>query len=318
MRAISGRPIAWTFELDDANGIPINADPSTNVLVTVLAGDGTSIVLGAIATDVPIIGVYEYVIPAQVKLDTLSVTATAIVGGLTQTYTDEVRVCGSRILTPADIRADPILSKLGANPQSRRVLIEALDATEDLIADALGFPAALEGARLNFDARRGMVNEVFAYGDVQTGIFTGIPGLGFGFGGARLLTPGCARPQQVYEMQINGNTVQDDVLAQFQPGNGYITWTGGRSWPSANYVIWLSHGMGSIPADLRWAAAKLARYIAKRTPITGQGDSLLPERTASLTTEGATIVFAIPSPDRPTGIPEIDAVLMRYATASVV
>ncbi len=318
MRAVAGRPIIWTFELDDADGNPINADPSTIVLVDVNAGDGTPIVTAGHANDVATVGIYTYTIPAQTKLDTLFVTSTATVGGLTQTFTDQIRVIGARILSPADIRADKTLANLGSSPEGLRVLAEILDSVEDTFASALGYPAVTEGIRFNFDAHRDTFQEAYAYGDVQAAIFTGIPGLGFGFGGERLIVPGVSKPQQVYTLSINGAVAPDDVLAQFTPGNGYIIWSGGRSWPSGNYLFWMSHGMPFLPGDLRQAAARFATYIAKHTPSLGGNNSQIPERAASLATDGATIVFARAGPDAPTGVPEVDSVLFRYALESVI
>jgi hypothetical protein len=76
--------------------------------------------------------------------------------------------------------------------------------------------------------------------------------------------------------------------------------------------------MPAVPGDLRWAAARFASYIAKRTSQLGASGSLLPERAASVSTEGGLIVFAVPTQDRPTGLPEVDAVLFRYAMVDIV
>ncbi len=71
--------------------------------------------------------------------------------------------------------------------------------------------------------------------------------------------PGVARPQQVFALSINGNPVTSDVIAMFEAGMGFIIWKGGRSWPSGNYEMWLSHGMPFVPGDLRQAILALSR-----------------------------------------------------------
>lgn len=316
MRAIVGRPVVLTLEVDDANGIPTNVDEDTDVTIDILDGVGATVILGASATDVDISGIYTYTLAPRTQLDTLSITWHATVDGMDQVTYDQIRIVGSRLLTPADIRADPALVTLGSN--DRRVLAQVLDSVEDLFADALGYPVALEGTRPNFDARRGTFAEAYAYGNVQTGVFSAPGGLGFGFGGERLIIPGVNRPQQVYSLVINGATVDDDILAMFRPGNGYLIWEGGRSWPSGNYEFWMTHGMPSVPGDLRWAAQRFASYVAKRTPQLGGQKDIVPDRAVSMTTEGGMFVFSRIDDDHPTGLPEVDAVLYRYAMTSVI
>lgn len=317
MRAVVGRPVTLTLEVDDAEGQPTNADG--DVLVSVVAGDGsTDIVTDATATDVDTTGLYTYVLASQTQLDTLDVTWTCEVDGQPETTYDQVRIVGNRLVSPQDVRRDPVLSKMTATPDGRQQLTEVLDGVEDLFADALGFPATLEGTRVDFDAHRGTFSESYAYGNVQAQPFTGIPGLGFGFGGDRLIVPSVNRPQDIYAMWVNDQSVQDDVLAQIRPGPGFLVWTGGRSWPSGNYRIWLSHGFKDPPGDLRWAAKKFAAYVAKTTPALGDQPRAIPERAATIMGDGGTIVFSVPSDDKPTGLPEVDAVLFRYAIADVV
>jgi hypothetical protein len=284
------------------------------VLIDIVDGSGTAVVTGALATDDTPNGQYSYVLAPQADLDNLSVLWHATVGGYTQTIADTVRLIGNRILTPGDLAADDQLRVLAPN-----VRAYVLEVVEDLFADALGFPPVLEGVRVNFDAHRGTFSEAYAYGNVQQSILSAIPGLGFGFGGERLIVPGVALPQQVFALAINGNTADDTVIAQFQAGPGFLIWSGGRSWPSGNYEMWLSHGMTYLPADLRGAAAAYARYVAKKTPVGGGQQGLaIPERTVQLQTEGGLFMLGMASPDRPTGIADIDAVLNRYRTASII
>lgn len=310
MRAVVGRPTSLTVTIADALGNPTQVDDNTDVTVDVLDGAGVAVVTGATATDEPITGVYTYVLAPRPELDTFAIVWHATVGGYETTTADTLRLAGSRVLSPWDIAADDVLQAL--NPIRRG---EVLDSVEDLLADVLGYPAVLEGARMDWDARRGTFNETGLGSAYAAGI--GPSGFGVGAGGERLIVPGIRRPQQVFTLSVNGSAATQETVDQFRPGEGFLIWTGQNSWPSGHYEMWLSHGMPWVPGDLRDAAATLARYTAKRKVSSGKMNSLLPERTASLTTEGATIVFAVPTADRPTGLPEVDSVLRRYASSSV-
>jgi hypothetical protein len=311
VRAVIGRPTTLTVMVADALGNPTQVDDATDVTVDIFDGAGVAVVAGALATDDAVTGVYSYVLAPRPELDTFNVVWHATVGGYPETIADTLRLVGNRVLSPADIAADDVLQ--GLTPARRG---EVLDSVEDLLADVLGFPAVLEGTRVDFDARRGTFAEG-AYGSwLAAGI--GPAGLSGAQGGERLIVPGVVRPQQVFSLSINGTAAAIDVVGEFRAGTGFLIWTGSRSWPSGHYEMWLSHGLPYVPGDLRDAAATLARYMAKRKITAGKMNSLLPERTASLTTEGAVIVFAVPTPDRPTGLPEVDSVLARYRIGSVI
>lgn len=311
MRAVVGRPTTLSVVIADALGNPSQVDDGTDVTVDVFDGAGVAVVTGAVATDDSLTGVYSYVLGPRPELDTFAVVWHATVGGYLTVATDSLRLVGNRVLTPADIVADDVLQGLTA---TRRA--EVLDAVEDLLADVIGYPAVLEGIRVDWDARRGMFAEAGSGSLSMTGI--GPAGLGAGGGGERLVIPGIARPRQVFSLSVNGAAASVETIAGFRPGPGYLIWSGQNAWPSGHYEMWLSHGLPYVPGDLRDAAATLARYTAKRKIQTGKMSSLLPERTASLTTEGAVIVFAVPTPERPTGLPEVDSVLRRYASTVVI
>lgn len=311
MRAVVGRPVSLSVVVADALGNPAQVDDNTDVTVDVIDGAGGAVVTGAVATDDPVTGVYSYVLEPRSELDTFSVVWHATVGGWATVTADSLRLVGSRVLSPADIAADDVLQGLTA---TRRA--EVVDAVEDLLADVIGYPVVLEGIRVDWDARRGTFAEAGSGSLITSGI--GPAGLSGAAGGERLVVPGIARPRQVFSLSVNGAAASDGTIAEFRPGPGYLIWSGQHAWPSGHYEMWLSHGLPYVPADLRDAAATLARYTAKRKIQSGKMNSLLPERTASLTTEGAVIVFAVPTPERPTGLPEVDAVLRRYASTVVI
>lgn len=307
MRAVVGRPTTLTVMVADALGNPTQVDVDTAVTVDIYDGAGVAVLAGGVATDDPVAGVYTYVLEPRAELDTFDVVWHATVSGYDETITDTLRLVGNRVLSPADIAADDVLQSL--TPARRS---EVLDSVEDLLADVIGYPAVLEGIRVDWDARRGTFAEASSGSIITSGVGSA------GGGGERLVVPGIARPRQVFSLSVNGAPAGVEVVAEFRPGPGYLIWSGQRAWPAGHYEMWLSHGMPFVPGDLRDAAATLARYTAKRKITAGKMNSLLPERTASLTTEGAVIVFAVPTPERPTGLPEVDSVLRRYASTVVI
>ena len=77
--------------------------------------------------------------------------------------------------------------------------------------------------------------------------------------------------------------------------------------------VYLVHGRWDAPPwDLSRAVLIRTRYLARR--LNNKDD--MPERASSVATEGGTITFAFPTLPRPTGLPEVDIVYMRYALAS--
>jgi hypothetical protein len=113
----------------------------------------------------------------------------------------------------------------------------------------------------------------------------------------------------VYAGSINGVALDPVAdIPMLRVLDGALAWADYRPWISGRYQMWFTHGAINPPADLRAATQKLISHAAKV--------SNYPERAAQVITEGATILFSLPSPDRPTGLPEVDAVLVRRRTQS--
>lgn len=121
-----------------------------------------------------------------------------------------------------------------------------------------------------------------------------------------------AGPGALYSGAINGvalDPVKDvPYLVVLQ---GALAWADYRPWISGRYQVWLTHGQVNPTQDIRWAAQKLVSHYGQAVPY--------PDRASQVVTEGATINFALPGgPDRPTGLPEVDAVLARRRLQSVI
>ena len=118
----------------------------------------------------------------------------------------------------------------------------------------------------------------------------------------------------IYSGSINGVALDPVAdIAKLKTINGCLVWSDYRPWISGRYELWLTHGEPDPPRDLRDACLKMMKHYA------GIGaNNNYPDRTASVTTEGATILFNLPGPDRPTGLPEVDSVLQRIRLSAVI
>jgi hypothetical protein len=303
MRVMVGQPAVVRIYIENEDGALIAVDDNTDVDVVVNNGAGAPLATGVGVADSMHVGVYRFTLAPQARLDTLDVTATAMVNGVLRMLRETVQVVGTRLVPKWRLAQDPVAGVL--DPVSLELV---LGAVEDLVRQTLGFSAVWEGVRVNFDEHRRGASDSY---NPMSGMSYGSPG------GERLIVPGVAYPQEVYSLIVNGQVVGDEVLASIHPGNGALVW--GQSWPSGNYQMWLTHGLDNVPGDLVEAAFTLCRYGARKLPKASKdNNAFLSERASSITTEGATLLFSLPTPDRPTGLPEVDAVLARYRDESVI
>lgn len=119
-----------------------------------------------------------------------------------------------------------------------------------------------------------------------------------------LLLPGYAR--SVTSVVVDGLTVTGHTLSSA----GILTLSSAVfSYGTQNVVVTYVENAtpGGVPADLKWAAMEAARYRLK------ERDSRLSARLLSETDiEGGTTRFAMPGMDRPTGLPDVDAIINGY------
>lgn len=305
MRVAAQRPATLRWHLTSDGGTPVTPDNGATPQVTVVAGDGTvaygptnaSLATGTEGAE------WTWVLPAQSKLDTLTATLTATVGGVPMSVPLEVDIIAQRLIDPWRLRND-YPADLGAGVVDDEQLLFLLDQAEETIRDVLGYPPVLEGARVEWDTLRGTINDAL----YVAGTVNGLP---YGWGAGRMLIPQVRMPVEVYSGSVNGVALDPTLdVTKILVQNGALVWSDYRPWISGRYSLWLTHGDPSPAADLRWACGKLVAHRSKTIDY--------PDRAAQVVTEGATIVFAMPTADRPTGIPEIDAVLNRYRLTSVI
>ena len=148
------------------------------------------------------------------------------------------------------------------------------DAVESWFTRALGYPPLTAGLRKTFTMER------------QS---------------PRLIVPGAYFPQSVYAVTVDDYVYTVNDLANVQVVDGYLVLDNYAEFTPGRYTIHLAHG---LPADedLRRAAARFARYVSQTNN--------LPDRARRILTQETEIWLSMPSPEAPTGIPEVDAVII--------
>ena len=304
MRAVVGRPTTLRYHLTDDVGANLTPDNGTHVTVTVLSGDGVTVLYAAqqASLNAQDGGTWEWVMPPQSQLDSLTATWSATVGGLVYTEAQNIDVVSCRLVEPYQFQGDPdLMNLITAGPGPLLLLI---DQIEDGLREILGFPPTLEGFRVTWDQLRGTLNDAL----YVSGTVNGLP---YGWGAGKMWIPGVKFPAQIYSGTINGvalDPVNDIPKLLIQ--NGTLIWSDYRPWISGRYAFYGTHGEPNPPRDLRQVAKKLVHHVGQSVDY--------PDRAYQVVTEGATILFSMPSPDRPTGIPEVDVILARYRLASVI
>jgi hypothetical protein len=285
VRAVAGRPCKIRFRLEQEDGTLATADALTDVSVRVLDGTGTEISTGTATEEST--GVYAYTLQHRDDLDTLTVEFSATLDGMAVAHAERVRMQDRRLVPLSILRSDENLSLLDADE-----FLRVVDAAEDVIADAIEFSPVVVGSRVSVRSP----------------------------GALLLRLPGVRYPVEVYALEQDGDAVApEDVMIEdgglARPGYGYSDFLSGgpgnrTPWPAAFYSAHLAHGLHETPADLQRAATALVKYLAKH--------SVYPDRAKRVMTEQTDIWLSSPGPEAPTGLPEVDAVLVRYREQAVV
>ena len=275
-------PISATFYSGETA-----TDSTTAVTVEVLREDGTVLVPAGTATvdsqsgD----GKYEYVLtPAHTGVvDILRARWSATINGLAQTLTTYHEIVGGFYFTLPELRRQPGLSD--STRFSLNDLAEARFWITDVIDRVCTVPFVPRYDRIVLD----------------------------GSGLSSLMLP---KPyvQQILGVSVGGTAYSTaDVTALVIYPEGIIkrpsgVFTAGDRNVSIRYSHGYRHGDGEAPPfDLRAAALRAAR-----TYLLGIKNSDLFDRATSITNEFGNIALALPGENRPTGIPEVDAVILGW------
>jgi hypothetical protein len=292
MRAVLNREANVRLHLDDEYGALVAADSTPTV--SAVNGDGQSVAVGTAASEAT--GLYAASLSAQSVMDRLTVSWNATVAGKARTATQHVDVVSERLVPLWRLREDAELLALDG-----KLLQRLEDTVAEWFRNALKYPPVVESYRYQW------------LQDYAT---------------QRLRVPGVKFPVSLTSLAYgrgNGQTVwTPSMLAQiavvetgfeyldsgtFAPMDFLRGWDRG-TFVAGYYTAHVTHGGGgdfgitSPTEDMRRAAAILCRYAARVNN--------LPERARRIETAASIIDLSMPSADKPTGLPDVDAVIGRY------
>jgi hypothetical protein len=249
-------------------------DPGT-VTVTVTRSDGTAVVTGA-ATAGTGAAARTYTLAAQTRLDHLSAVWT---GTGARKLTTRHEVVGGFYATLPEIRALDALTNTTKYPTA--TLEAARAVAEDRFEEATGVAWVPRHER-----------------EVLSGVGT-----------SRLLLTRYP-PRSLIAVSVDGTAVSDLTTFRFYPEGtlerkSALTFPREASGGGGNVIVEYTHGEDAPPWDLKQAFLVYVRYLILDTT------SRIPDRATGMTTEFGTIQFAS-AQERPTLLPEVDAVLADY------
>lgn len=273
-RILVGSPATLTATFYDGGETAV--DPGT-VTVTITRADGTAVATGA-ATVGAGAAARTYSLTAQSRLDHLTAVWTGSSGGRVLTTRHEV--VGGYYADLAEIRALDALGNTSKFPEA--TLARARWQAEAKIEDATGVAWVPRHDRQ------------VSFGDNTTQILTRWP-----------------RPRSLIAVSINGTAAAD--LTKFTLYDiGMVERTSGATWPkgttsTGNVTVEYTHGYDRPTEDLRMAFLQYVRYLVLDTT------SRIPDRASSYSTEFGTFQLVTAGFNRPTGLPEIDAILNQHS-----
>lgn len=271
-RVVLGRPA--TLELTFYSDE--TATEPTSATIHIVASDGTDVVAAGTAVDLgaPADGIATYDLAAQASLDTLTATWTAVLSGNSVDFTQTIEIVGGHYFSISELRSQSGLDD--AAVFSASLLVAARLATEDLFEKYTGVAWVNRFKRVTLD----------------------------GSGKSTIRLP-MLQPTAVTSLSIGGVAVADLSGVVVWP-DGDVYYPGGFTAGRQNVVIGVEHGFDSPPEDLRRAAVRYARVVAL------DFKSRIPERAIQMNTEAGSFQLALASRERPTGYPEIDAILQQH------
>lgn len=290
MRAELGREITVRVRVDSEDGTLIASDALP--VLTVKDSIGATVTAGAASSEST--GVYKAVIPARSVLDVLTVSWAFAVSSQARTVTEEIKLISERLVPYYRLREDAELTTA-----SLRMLQLVSDKVEEWFEDALNFPPVAISERVKW------------WQPFETSKLH-VPGAPFPISVVSL-SNGTGAATYVYgapelaDLDCIGDSIERSNGAQnFLSGGRY-----GVQFPVGAYVAVITHGgpWSRPPEDLRSAAATFARYCARPHNY--------PERARRVVSELAEIDFSMPAADKPTGLPDVDAVLNRYGIPAI-
>lgn len=274
MRATVGNDIDIAVTLY-VGDTPTDAD--TLPTLTLTDGSGASVSHGTVTLTAIGTGSYTARLEALSEVDRIDVRWDAVIGGVNVRQTDVLWIDGGYIFELYELRAQPG------------------------IEDATAYP--IEVLRLARDQVTTLINEYTQTAFVETydrvvddGKFSNT-----------FLVPRVP-PRRVIGAEVNGTILDTSAYTVDRDGRirSISAWTSGRT-QGQGVIVRYVYGYDHVPADLKRAALRLATQWLRSV------DSQIPDRARQMTTQWGTYTLTTASEEYPTGYPDIDSVLRRYA-----
>ncbi len=258
-----------------SGGVAADADGAVTVDIT--RADGTAFATGAATTKPPATtGIYRYTLAPQADLEYFTLVWQGAFGAVTQKITTHAEVAGAFYVPLADIRALDGLTSATTFPNAK--LDEARQWFEDLAEDYCERAFVPRYAREVLDGT-----------------------------GADTILLSHIRLRKLLSVKVGGTAQTGLGTWDLYESGKVIRDTGTFTKDKRNVEITYEHGDDEPPYEIRQAAltAIRARLLGDKSGI--------PERAFSMQVEGASFGLSIAGDRRPTGIPVVDQVLMRYS-----
>lgn len=274
MRATVGNDIDISVTLY-VGDTPTDAD--TLPTLTLTDGSGASVAHGTVTLAGVGTGTYSARLEALSEVDRIDVRWDAVIGGVNVRQTDVLWIDGGYLFELHELRSQPGID------------------------DANTYP--IDVLRLARDQVTTLINEYTQTAFVETydkaiddGKFSNT-----------FLVPRVP-PRRVIGATVNGTAVDTSAYTVDRDGRirSSSSWTSGRTQGQGVEVRYV-YGYDYVPADLKRAALRLATQWLRSV------DSQIPDRARQMTTSWGTYTLTTASEEYPTGYPDIDSVIRRYA-----
>lgn len=255
-------------------------DVTGSATVAVTREDGTALTGGTVSVNNGLTGKYNFTLSSAShtsELDELSVKWTATVAGRSVTEKDLVKVVGARYFNLAELRAMKGLQSPTTYPNA--LLQAARDIVEEFV-EGFTMHAWVPSYKREILDGDGTL-EAYVSRHHATRLI-------------KVLINGTAQTTSNWSLSWSGRIRTDGTI--FVPNIP----------ARQNIQIEYEWGEAAPPLDLKKASLLLARHILMST------ESSIPDRARMLQTEYGMYQLDTASENKPTGLPEIDAVLIRY------
>ena len=281
MRAVAGQPCTVTVEMTVGDEV---AAFSTAPTVTVTSDVG--VVYTAPTATLGAYGWSATFTPTDVDHLVVKFSGTSS-GGFVSTASKDVQVVGSRYFTIPELRRRADMADTGRYPTP--LLAEARDWIEQLIETT---------CTTSFVER-------FAQDRITANAAHHRPDVG------RVLRLNTDWPSRLIKFTIDGATASNTGLVCDRRG---FLWSSSwvSTWVGWDFVVSYSAGYTlRCPDDLHDAAIQAARFWLLQRASSG-----IPDRTRSITNEFGNVSLSVAGVNAPTGIPDVDSVILAWRDRS--